>query len=343
MPIFVPHENVESGQSFGQLINSVQREYIAPELKKRGRDAFAAALVEIPLSGAATVHLDDEVTLSIEFKNRKASPADVGKPMTIDLHEIKDINWANGKLEQKTAKILLVRFSKDWWIIKADFKKRKDLEDKYRTTKTYKVRGAGYLPLNLRKQEKPQFVEGWRKGLEQELPAMWKRHITVSQRYSGTLVYDGNYFDLFTHAQQLYILGHYFAATVICRIAAEQMLVMTLIKSGKGNEIFEPVKPGKPKRLKGIYDLIATCRDRSLFGSKYPIGKTAEKRLKRIANSGNNLVHLKAELDESNAYKQTALQCMDDLSYAIKRHLNFVKDTGTVSGYRFSGPAKRLT
>jgi hypothetical protein len=342
MPIFVPHENVEKGQSFGQLINSVQKEYITPELQKRGLNTFAVALVEIPLNGSGPVHLDDEVTLSIGFKNRKVNPADAGKPLTIDLHEIKDIDWQSGKLDPKTAKILLVRFSKDWWILKADFKKRKDLEEKYRTTQTFKVRGAGYLPLNLRKQEKPQFMEGRRKGLEKELPAMWRRHITVSQRYSGALVYDGNYFDLFTHAQQLYILGHYFAATVVCRIAAEQMLVTMLIKSGKATEIFEPIKPNKPKRLKGIYDLIATCRDRSLFGNKYPIGKTAEKRLKRIANAGNSLVHLKTELDESNAYKQTALQCMDDLSYAIKRHLNFVKDTGTVSGYRFGGSTKRL-
>jgi len=33
---------------------------------------------------------------------------------------------------------------------------------------------------------------------------------------------------------------------------------------------------------------------------------------------------------------------MDGLQYVIKNHLNFIKDTGTVSGYKISGSAKRL-
>lgn len=342
MSIFVPHSNVESDQSFGQLINKINKEFIEPELKKRSVASFATALVEILPSGQVKVYFDDEIQVELEFKNRTINPTDNGKKISVDLHEIKDIGWVDAQLNPKAAKILVIRFSKEWWIIKADFKKRKDLEEKYRTTKTHKVRGGGYLPLNLRKQQKSQFVQNWQKSLKKELPAMWRKHITVSQRYSGTLVYDGNYFDLFTHAQELYILGYYFASTVVCRIAAEQMLVTTLAKSGKATEIYEPFKQGRPKRLKGIYDLITTCRDSSLFGRKYPIGKTAERRLKRVANAGNNLVHPKTELDESDAYKQTALQCMDDLSYAIKRHLNFVKDTGVVSGYRPSGTVKRL-
>jgi hypothetical protein len=117
------------------------------------------------------------------------------------------------------------------------------------------------------------------------------------------------------------------------------MLVTTLIKNGKPTEIYEKKNS---KRLKGIYDLIRTCRDSSLFPGKYPIGKSAEKKLKRVADAGNDLVHLKVELEKSNTYKQIALQCMDDLFDSIKQHLNFIKDTGVVSGYRPTGSTKRL-
>jgi len=33
---------------------------------------------------------------------------------------------------------------------------------------------------------------------------------------------------------------------------------------------------------------------------------------------------------------------MDNLQYVVKNHLNFIKDTGVVSGYKITGSAKRL-
>lgn len=340
MAIFVQNENVKNNQSFGQLINKVNKEYIEPELKQRKLSDFASAGIELLPNGTKKVYLNDEVQLLLEFKKKRVNPNDVGKPISIDLHEIKDIKWHDKKLDRNSAKILVIHFNKDWWIWVADFKNRKELEETFKITRTFKVRGGGYLPLNLRKQEKNEFAKGWRVGLEKELPAMWKRHITVSQRYRGVMVYDGNYFDLCSHAQELYILGYYYSSIIICRSAAEQALISILLKSGKRFEIYKQDK--RKKKLKSIEQLVATCRSYSLFRNKYPINKRSAAKLNEISTIAGDLVHPKHDLDKLESYKKKALKCMDNLQYVIKNHLNFIKDTGVVSGYRFSGSATRL-
>ena len=340
MAIFVQNENVKNNQSFGQVISKAIKEYIEPELKQRKLTGFASVGIEILQDGTHKVYLDNEVQLLLEFKKRKINPSDTGKPINVDLHEIKDIKWHDRKLNKNSAKILVVHFNKDWWIWSADFKNKKELEEKFKINRTFKVRGSGYLPLNIRKQEKGEFMQGWRAGLEKELSAMWKRHITTSQRYRGVMVYDGNYFDLFSHAQELYILGYYYSSIIICRSAAEQALIQILLKSGKGFDVYKQNK-GK-KKLKSIEQLVATCRSRSLFRNKYPINKRAAAKQNEISIIAGDLVHSKHDLDKLESYKKKAVKCMDNLQYAIKNHLNFIKDTGVVSGYRFSGSATRL-
>lgn len=342
MAIFIPNENIEKHQSFGQAVNKAVKEYIDPELKHLGRKGFGAAGIEILPDGKHKVYLDQDIQIMLEFKNKKINPNDTGKAINVDLHEIKDVKWHDQKLSRDSAKILVVRFNKDWWIWGADFKNNKELEEKFKVTTTHKIRGGGYLPLEMRKQEKKDFLRGWRTGLEKELPAMWTRHITVSQRYRGAMVYDGNYFDLFSHAQELYVLGYYYSSIVVCRTAAEQALIRILVKVGKGLEIYYSKKNGRKPMIKGIRDLVKTCRDPKLFRGKYPINKTAEKKLNEIAITANDLVHPKHDLDALDVYKDNALKCMDGLQYVIKNHLNFIKDTGTVSGYRISGQVKRL-
>ena len=205
------------------------------------------------------------------------------------------------------------------------------------------MRGGGYLPLDMRREQKQDFLNGYRAGLEKELSQMWKRHITVSQRYNGVMVYDGNYFDLFTHAQELYVLGFYYSSVIICRAATEQTLIQILTNRGKGLEIYRSNKKGKKKKLKGIQELIDACRDKRLFkNKKYPINKWSEKKLTLIAHTANDLVHLKQNLSELESYKDKALECMDNLQYVIKNHLNFIKDTGIVSGYKIVGNSKRI-
>lgn len=343
MAIFVQNENVKNNQSFGQVINKINKEYIEPELNRRKITDFASAGIELLPNGTNKVYLNNEVQLLLEFKKRKVKPSDTGKPISVDLHEIKDIKWHDKKLNKDSAKILVVHFNKDWWIWSADFKNKKELEEKFKIKRTFKVRGGGYLPLNIRKQKKGEFMEGWRAGLEKELPAMWKRHIAASQRYRGVMVYDGNYFDLFSHAQELYILGYYYSSIIICRSAAEQALISILLKSGKGFEIYRSNKKGIRKEIKGIKELVKSCRDNSLFrNKKYPINKISEKKLLEISFTAGDLVHPKHDLDKLESYKKQAVKCMDNLQYVIKNHLNFIKDTGVVSGYKFLGPVTRL-
>jgi len=342
MAVFIPTENIKKNQSFGQAVNKAVKEYVRPELKRLGLKDFGVAGIEIFPNGAHKTYLDNNVQTMLEFKKRKLNPSDTDKPISVDLHEIKDVKWHDKKLSKNSAKILVIHFNKDWWIWDADFKKIKGLKEKFKITTTYKIRGGGYLPLEIRKREKTEFLKGWRRGLEKELPAMWTRHITVSQKYRGAMVYDGNYFDLFNHAQELYVLGYYYSSIIVCRTAAEQALIRILLKVGKGFEIYYLKKKRRKPMIKGIKDLVKTCRDPKLFHGKYPINKTAEKKLNGIAITANDLVHPKHSLAVLDAYKDNALKCMDDLQYVIKNHLNFIKDTDTVSGYKVSGSAKRL-
>ena len=340
MAIFIPNENIEKNQSFGQAVNKAVKEYIEPELKRLGLKGFGAVGIEILPDGISKVYIDNDVQIILEFKNKKINPNDTGKQINVDLHEIKDVKWHDQKLDKNSVKILVIHFNKDWWIWDADFKKNKEFEDKFKVITTHKVRGGGYLPLEMRKQEKQEFLQGWRTGLDKELPAMWNRHITVSQRYRGVMVYDGNYFDLFSHAQELYVLGYYYSAIIICRTATEQALIQILLKTGKGFDIYKQSKGNK--KLKSIEHLAETCRSYSLFHGKYPITKIAAKKVNEISVIASNLVHPKNDLHELNTYKKEAIKCMDNLQFVIRRHLNFIKDTGTVSGYKISGSAKRL-
>jgi len=340
MAIFIPHNNVESNQGFGQVINKTHAEYIKPELKRRNITSFSVAGIEVFDNKNHKIYLNDEVQLTIKYKDRKNKLSNGGKLIKIDLNKVKDIKWYNKKLNKKSAKILIVRFNDNWWILDADFKENKDLKNKFKFTRTFKVRGGGYLPLNLRRQEKKEFHNQRTIGLQKELPNMWKRHITVSQKYRGCIVYDGNYYDLFLHAQELYILGYYYATITLCRTAAEQILVSILTNKGKEREIYKQIR-GKLK-LKSIEGLVKTSRSYSLFHYKYPINKTAAKKLKEISDIASDLVHPKKELSKLDDYKQIALKCMDNLNYVIKKHLNFIKDTGVASDYKIDGSAKRL-
>lgn len=342
MAIFIPNHNIETNQSFGQVVSRVINEYINPELKRLNLKGFRSAGIEIFHDGSNKIYLDDDVVLILEFKNKKINPEDAGKEINVDLLNIKDVRWQDKKLSKDSAKILVIHFSKDWWILSADFNGINNLEKDFKVTTTHKVRGGGYLPLKMRRQEKRDFFEGWKTGLEKELPEMWKRYLTTTQKFRGVMVYDGNYFDLFFHAQELYVLGHYYASTIICRSAAEQALISILTKVGKGFEIYYPKKDGKKPLIKGIKDLVKTCRDVKLFRGKYPINSTSEKKLTEIASIANDLVHPKQDLNLSDFYKNNAIKCMDNLQYVIKKHLNFVKDTGKVSNYKISSSVKRL-
>ncbi|MFH1252740.1 MAG: hypothetical protein V1664_00180 [Candidatus Uhrbacteria bacterium] len=340
MAVFIPNENVEKNQSFGHVVNKAVKEYLEPELKRLGIKGFCAAGIEILSDGTHKVYFDQDVQIMLEFKDKKIDPNNIGKAIGVDLYDLKNVKWCNKKFNKGSAKILIIHFNENWWIWNSDFKKNKELEEKFKVTTTHKIRGGGYLPLEIRKQEKKDFLQGWQTGLKKELPAMWMRHVTVSQKYCGVMVYDGNYFDLFSHAQELYVLGYYYSAIIICRTATEQALIRILLKVGKGMDIYKHIK-GK-KKLKSIEQLAETCRSHSLFRGKYPISKIAAKKVNEISTLASSLVHPKNDLRELDAYKKEAIKCMDNLQFVIRRYLNFIKDTGTISGYKISGQVKRL-
>ena len=138
------------------------------------------------------------------------------------------------------------------------------------------------------------------------------------------------------------MLGFYYSSIIICRSAAEQALIRILTKVGQGLEIYRKNKKGR-KEIKGIKELVNSCRNINNFPTrKYPINKTAEKKLMQISYIASDLVHPKHDLDELEAYKKQSIKCMDNLQYVVKNHLNFIKDTGVVSGYKITGSAKRL-
>lgn len=337
--LIIPNQNVVNNESFGQFINKLKDEFIEPELRKRNASLFSSALIEVLSDDSSNVYLDDEFELVVEFKEKKLNPNDLGKNITLDIKDIEDVNWKNKNINKNSAIILVIRFNDNWWLLKADFKTHKYLEDKFRVRKTFKVRGGGYLPLKMRRQEKGQFAQQWQDGLKKELPSMWTRYVTTTQKYRGTMVYDGNYFDLFIQAQEFYILGYFYSSIVMCRIAAEQALVNIFITKGNAFEIYKRDKSAEGKlMLKGIYALVKSCRKQK----KPLINKASEKKLKDIADLANDLVHPKNNLTEMDKYKKSAVKCMDNLNYVIRMHLNFVKDTKIVSGYKFSRMVKRL-
>lgn len=340
---FVASQNVIKDNSLGQAINKAVKLYVNPELKKRKIKDFQVAGILIEPKKPVKVYLDSEVEVLIEFKKRKLDPEDTGKNINIRVDEIENINWNISNISENTAIIFICKFNENWWVWDANFKGQSDLEKNFQVVTTHVIRGRGHLPLKLKKQTKPDFYSEQEIELKKKLPSVWRRHLTISQRYTGVMSYDGNYFDLFTRAQKLYEIGDYYSSIVICRIASEQAVIRILVKSGKIFDAYRDTKQGKSEDLKGIKELVDTCFDQKIFkNKKYPINRISKKKLIEIAHTANDLVHSKVNLQNMDSYKETALKCMDNLHYVIKNHLNFIKDTKVVSGYRHKGKSNRL-
>jgi hypothetical protein len=236
--IIIPNKNLELNISYGEVVNKITKEYVLPEVEKRKIKQYEIVGIEILKDENIKIYFNYELKLMLEFKDKQIQIKDKQKKIKIDLHNIKNIKWNNKELQKDSAKIVIWYFNKDYCILCWDLKNRKDIISKFKGTKTYNLRGGGFLPLKERKKEKDVFFQGWKKIIEDELSAMWLRNITVSQKYKGPIVYDGNYFDLFNHAQGLYILGYYYPTIILCRSAIEQALISILLKSGHPYEIY---------------------------------------------------------------------------------------------------------
>ncbi|MDD2625811.1 MAG: hypothetical protein PHR55_03545 [Bacilli bacterium] len=320
------------------MANDIIKKYVFKIAKDRKIEQYSIVGIEILKDNTLEVSFDDEVRLQINFKDKKTVINSNQKQIKINLQDIRDIKWIKG-FKKGSAKIIVWHFNKDYYVLYANLRNREDIANEFKVTRTCNIRGGGFLPLSERRKERDLFMSGWKKIIEDELPLMWNRSITVSQRYKGPMVYDGNYFDLFDHAQGLYILGYYYPVIILCRSAVEQALISILIKSGHPYEIYKKKGSGN---IKSIENLVSTCRSYVLFEKKPLINKTSAKKIGEINRIASDLVHLKQELKTLNSYKKDALLCMDNLHYVIKTHLNFIKDTGVVSGYKITGKTKRL-
>lgn len=126
MPL-VQNKLVEKNEGYGRTINQFFDLWIKPDFKKKKRkfekEKFGAALIELFDNGRKPkIRLNQEVKIEIEFHSPKIKPEDVGKQIPIDLKEIKGLSWSQKGLDENSAKVLVARFNKDWWILNFDLR-----------------------------------------------------------------------------------------------------------------------------------------------------------------------------------------------------------------------------
>lgn len=127
---FVPNKLVEKNEGYGRTINQFFDLWIKPYFKKKklkfNKQKFGSALIELFDDGKKPkIRLNNEVKIEIEFKKPKIKPEDVGKNIPVDLKEIKSLSWSEKGLDENSAKVLVARFNKHWWILNFDFRYNK--------------------------------------------------------------------------------------------------------------------------------------------------------------------------------------------------------------------------
>jgi len=126
----VNNKLVEENEGYGRTINQFLTLFIGPYFKEWGRvfnkQKFRIALIELFDEGRKPkIKIGKNVQVEVTFKHPKIKPEDVGKQIPIDLRDIKDITWPSTGLSEDSAKILVMRFNKDWWILDFDFRYNK--------------------------------------------------------------------------------------------------------------------------------------------------------------------------------------------------------------------------
>lgn len=124
---FVPNQLVEKNEGFGRTINQFFDLWIKPYFKRKrqkfDKQKFGSALIELFDDGTKPkIRLNNDVKIEIEFKSPRIKPKDVGKNISVDLKEIKSLTWSREGLDENSAKVLVARFNKHWWILNFDFR-----------------------------------------------------------------------------------------------------------------------------------------------------------------------------------------------------------------------------
>lgn len=143
MAMIVRHADVVGNENYGRSINQILTWHVKPTLADGKSyyemENFRAVLVEMFDDGRSPViKLNGDFKMSIEFKSPKINPSDVGKNISMDLKEIKEISWIDAETDGNSGKILIVRFNKDYWLLNFDFRyNKKDAKKKAERAKEF--------------------------------------------------------------------------------------------------------------------------------------------------------------------------------------------------------------
>ncbi|MCC7432269.1 hypothetical protein IT412_01965, partial [Candidatus Peregrinibacteria bacterium] len=124
MAIIVGDEFVQKNEEYGRTINQIVEFFISPVLKEKKRSEFHAAYVELFDDGRPNrVLLDGEVkfvaVLSPELQKKLKK---IKKISGFQLSQITDITFSPTIATPNAAKILLIKWNKDLWVLNFDFR-----------------------------------------------------------------------------------------------------------------------------------------------------------------------------------------------------------------------------
>ncbi len=119
MPILINNQLVEANDGYGRTV----RQLIELYLKPNNVEFFNAALIEFwdQSNKEPELHLDEDVKLIIGFKKPSIPPETVGETISLDLQNISELSWADEGLSGDSGKVLIIRWTKDLWVLHFDF------------------------------------------------------------------------------------------------------------------------------------------------------------------------------------------------------------------------------
>jgi len=102
--------------------------FILDEMRQKKISDFKAAIIEIFDDGRKPkLYIKEQAQFFLTFKNRQLNKKDFHKIITVDLKEIKTIEWDEKILDKNSAKIFIIKWSEACWILGFDFRYNKEL------------------------------------------------------------------------------------------------------------------------------------------------------------------------------------------------------------------------
>ena len=126
MAIVVTDKSVKQNDGYGRGINQLMEIFINNEMQRRKIAEFKAAIIEIFDTGRdPKIYLNEEAIFKLSFKDRKFKRNDIGREITVKLEEIKSIKWDDKLLDRNSAKIFVIKWNKNYWLLDFDFRYNK--------------------------------------------------------------------------------------------------------------------------------------------------------------------------------------------------------------------------